>query len=245
MSKQILIYVFIFMMIFTLGCLDNSIEEPNEKDIISKFTEHQMSIRNYSGELFTEPGTQSNLSEYCRVFIKYPGKFKAEYISSYTRNNGTISILNGSRLIEYDPLNNRTLVFETNPEGNSLTALDYQGLLKKIIPVGNISYLGVGFIDNKSTYILDIKPEDPEETFNEKYSAYQISLAKVWVDPESWTAKKIELYGKEGLNPVVTVNYLNLTVNGEIQDNIFSSEQYLQYEITTPPIHPPQIFETG
>lgn len=245
MNKQLLIIVLILGTAFTLGCLDNSIKEPNEDDIISSFTSHQMSIWNYSGELLIESGISGILPEECRIFVKYPSKIKAEYIQSSTRDNGTISILNGSRLIEYYPLSNRTLVFETNPDGNSLTALDYLGLLKKIIPEGNLSYQGVEYIDNKSTYVIDISPENPDELFIEKYSAYQISLARVWIDSESWIVKKIELYGKEVLSPIVTVNYRNLTVNGDIPDDVFNSEQYLQYEIITPPSHPPVIYETG
>lgn len=244
MNKKKLTIVLILGIVFTLGCLDNSGEEPDGNDIISAFTEHQMSIRSYSGELLIEESIQNNKPEYCRVHIKYPEKFKAESISSYTRSNGTISILNGSQLTEYDPLSNRTLVFETNPEGNSLTALDYQGLLKEIIPMGNLSYLGTESIDERSAYLIDIKHESPDEIFSEKYSGYQISKAKVWIDPESWIMKKMELYGKDGTGPLVIVSYSTITVNDEIPDDVFSPEQYLEYEIITPPTHPLQIYDT-
>ena len=229
-------------MIFVLGCSKNPITETDEIEIISTFTEHQMSIKDYSGIVLIKSDIRGSIPEQCKIYVRYPDKIKAEYIQSSIRHNGTVSILNGSILLEYDPVNNETILFETNPDGNSLTGLDYQGLLKKIISMGNISYSGVEYIDNIPVYLIDIRPEKPHEVFEQKYCEYRFSLARAWVDPELWIVKRIELYDSGGTRSVVTVNYQELSVNTGISENIFSSEQYLLYKIITPPTHPSHIY---
>lgn len=244
MNGKHLILILVGVIIIS-GCVANQIGKLDEKEIISTFTEHQMSIEDYSGIVLIESGLGGDIEEQYRIYVKYPDKFKTECLLSSKRHSGIITIVNGNEYIRYDPVYNNTLMAETNLEGNCIIRLDYQGLLKKIIPMGNITYSGIDYIDNRPAYLIEIRLEKPDDILMLKCSSsYQFSLAKVWVDPESWIVKKIELYYPDRVAPEVTLNYQDLLVNRGISDNVFSLEQYLQYEIVTPapPPHPSHVF---
>lgn len=245
MKFESFVIILILLSIFTSGCTTNQTLESDENKIITSFTDHQTSVKDYSGTVSLKSNNQNRVSELYKIYVRCPGKYKVEYIESSSRHKGTVSILDAGEFLEFDPVNNATTRSEINPDGNSLTSRDYQGLLNRIIPAGNVSYFGVEYIEKQPVYLIEIRPKKPGTAFNQKYSEFQFSLVKAWVDPASWVVKRIDLYDSEGTRLIVTVNYQELSVNSGISDDVFNAEQYLQYITITPPIHPPIVMYPG
>ena len=242
MRTESVVIILILLSIFTSGCTTNQTLESDGNKIITSFTEHQTLISDYSGTVSLSSDSMNRISESYKIHVRYPDKYKVEYVGTSGHHEGTVSILNGSEFLEYDPLSNMTTLSEINPEGNSLTSRDYQGLLNRIIPVGNISYAGVEYRENHPFYIIEIRQEKLDTYFDLKYSEYRFSLARAWVDPDSWSVKRIELDDFGTAQPIVTADYKDLLVNRGIPDDIFNPEQYKRGTIITPPTHPPRIF---
>jgi len=245
MKIESLMIVLILACIFLSGCTKTPTPESDENKIITLFTEHQMSIKDYSGTVSLKTDDRNSVSERYKIYVKYPDRYKVEYLESSSRHTGTVSILEAGEFLEYDPVNNATITAEINPEGNAATNRDYLGLLNRIIPMGNTSYAGVAYIENKPVYLIEISPEKPGDAFNLKYSEYRFSLARAWVDPESWIVKRIELFDSERSHRIVSVNYGELLMNSGLSDTVFDPRPYLQYGTITPPTHPPVVMYPG
>lgn len=243
MKTEWIVLILILVSASVTGCSTKQISESDSKTVISTFSGHQMAISDYSGTVLITSGRRGNAPEQYKIHARYPDKIKIEYIKSSTRPEGMVSLLNGSTYLEYHPVNRETMIFETDPEGNSLTSHDYQGLLKKIIPGGNISYLGIDNKGNSPAFLVEITPEQPEDEFALRYSEYRFNRARVWVDPELWVVKTIVLVDYPDTQPIITAEYQDLSVNRGIPDNVFSEDRYLQGRVIISSTHPPKVFE--
>jgi outer membrane lipoprotein-sorting protein len=244
-TESVMVILILLGIFFTSGCTKEQTLESDENKIIMSLSEHLTSIRDYSGTVLLKTYDQDPVLEKYRIHVRYPDNYKVEYIESSRRNGGVISILDTNEFLEYDPVNSQTIQAQVNSEGNSVTSHDFPGLLNRIIPEGNISYSGVEYLENQPAYIIEIQPEKPGDAFNLKYSEFRFSLIKVWVDPETWIVKKINLYDSNGTRLIVSADYQELSVNSGFPDDVFSKDDYLQYTIVTAPTHPPIVKYPG
>jgi outer membrane lipoprotein-sorting protein len=244
-TESVMIILILLGIFFTSGCTKEQTLESDENKIIMSFSEHLTSIRDYSGTVLQKIYHQDPVLEQYRIHVRYPDNYKVEYIESSHRNAGIILILDANEFLEYDLVNSQTIQAQVNPEGNSVTSHDYLGLLNQILPEGNIRYTGVEYLENQPAYVIEIQPEKPGDDFNLKYSEFRFSLVKVWVDPETWVVKKIELYDSNGNGLIVSAEYQELSENSGFPDDVFSKDDYLQYTIVTAPTHPPIVKYPG
>ena len=242
--KNIIVITLLVAACLFSGCAETKSPQPDGAIIIRTFSENLLSVQEYSGKVTINPGNPKLSSESYSIFIRYPDNFRIEYTDSKSRHKGSVSILNGNTLIEYDPVNNETMILETDPYANSCTSHDYLGLLRQIIPENTIRYAGTDHIPGQQHYILEIIPQNGT-TFNQKYSEYQFSLVRVWVSPGSWAVKKIDLVDTKTNQRIVTADYKELLVNEGLRDDLFSSSQYLQYRTIVAPTHPPVVMYPG
>lgn len=127
--------------IIIAGCTKTPVPETDGNKIITSFTEHRISIKDYSGTISLTTGNQNPVSELNRIYVRYPDRYKVEHLESSNRQIKSITILNGGEFIEQDLINNVTKQYpEIDPEGNAATIRDYPGLVNRIIPQGNIRY---------------------------------------------------------------------------------------------------------
>lgn len=232
------VIILILLSITISGCTTNKTPEPDQNTIITSFTGHQASIKDYSGTVFLKTGNPNRVAERYKISVRYPGNYTVEYLESPGQHTGTIALLNSGAFLEYDPVNNTTVQSEVNPEGNSVTSHDYLGLLNRIIPEGNLSYLGVDYIDKKPLHVIEIRQEKPGTGFSQKYSEFSFSLVKVWVYPDTAMVKRIDLFDSDGTRLIASADYQELSINSGISDTVFDSGKYMQYRIITAPTHP-------
>jgi outer membrane lipoprotein-sorting protein len=221
------------------GCVRDQTPEPDNATILSTFREHQLAVRDYSATVSVT--SRGEKPEEFTINARYPDSIRIDYLESSARHHGTVSILNKSRYLEFDPFNNETILFETDPEGNAVTSLDFQGLVKKIVVGGNNTYAGTGIVEGREFSLIDLTLAG-SQYFDEKYTSSRFSRARIWVDPSSWQAKRVALYAQDQNIPVVSADYRNMTVNAGIPDLLFDEDPYLRYSIVTPPTHPPFVY---
>jgi outer membrane lipoprotein-sorting protein len=239
------VIILVLVCIIVSGCTQSPALESDKGKIVTSFTGHQASIKDYTGTVSVSADGQNPMAERYRISVRYPEKLKIEYLESSGRYPGTVSILDASQYLEYSPYTNTTIASEVNPDGNAATGRDYQGLLNRIIPEGNISYAGIDYQEIQPVYLIEITPVNPQHVFSPRYSEFRFNRVKVWVDPESWTAKRIDLYDSNGSRLIVSAIYSDLQVNSGIPDPVFASQEYLQHLIITPPTHPPVVTYPG
>ncbi|MFA4878094.1 MAG: hypothetical protein WC586_11845 [Methanoregula sp.] len=245
MKTESFVSILILLCIIASGCLSIQTLESDKNKIMTSFTEHQSSIKDYSGTVSLTYDNENHISEYYKIQVRYPDKYKVEYLESSGRNPGTILIANAGTFVEFDPVHKATTTAEINPNGNEATSRDYQGLLNRLIPLGNTSFAGVDYLEKHPAYLIEIRPKRPGDDFNLKFSEFRFSRVKAWVDAGSWLVKRIELYDSDGTRRIVSADYQDLSINSGISDTVFGTERYMQYSNFTAPIHPPIVKYPG
>lgn len=237
--------VFFMLLLFfsaaIAGCTHDNAAVPDNSTIAITFTERQAAISDYQGTVLVK--YSDGQSENFHIRVRYPDKIRIDYLDSPIRHAGTVAILNASIYTEYSPSANETIVFETDPEGNSIASHDMQGFLKTIIPKSEICYAGSATIENRRVYTIEMT-SDQLQYYDVKSSEYRLSRARVFVDPKSWRATRIEFYQPFQPAPVITADYRDLVTNSGIADIWFDETPLLQYTIVRPPTHPPIVFQT-
>ena len=245
MRTDFFIIILVLVCIIS-GCTKTPIPETDGNKIITSYTEHQISIKDYSGTISLTTGNQNPVSELFRIYVRYPDRYKVEHLESSNRQIRSVTILKGGEFIEHDLIRDVTKQHpEIDPEGNDATIRDYLGLMNRIIPRGNISYAGVGTLEKKPVFIIEIRPEKPQDTFRIRYYDQHFSLARVWIDQESWIVKRIDLFESDGTRQIASVKYEELHVNSGIPDTVFESKMNLEYIAVIPPTHPPVVTYPG
>lgn len=240
--RQILCIIGIFFLIFLLaGCMEKPGSGPDEKTIITSVTGQLASIHDYTAAISVDRGADE--TDRYHIFVRYPGEIRADVIASQHWHPGSILILSGSTLIESDPTVNTTTVLNTDPGGNLLTALDFPGLLKRILVNGTATFSGTVNTPGGPRYAVEFVPGDLRESFDLRYSDYRFDRAILYADTGTFAIKEIALYDSGGKNLLERVEYQDLSINPGIPDDTFRADLFLLGNVVTEQTHPPTVFD--
>jgi outer membrane lipoprotein-sorting protein len=197
LTKKIAFALFLISCaIFTSGCVNELEAEDTEliaenteliaEEIAAKMQEKENNIEDSSYTLcittFLE-GEKVQESEFDIVWKK-PNMKKT--ITKGTENE-TVMIYDGKIEWFYDPGTNAVQKIIV-PEEYQESDLDYFKLFNDILDEYDVSVLGNDTIDGRTAYLLEAKPKEGREESN------LLDEIKIWVDKETWTPLKYEIY---------------------------------------------------
>lgn len=215
--QKYLIVVLLFALMAVSGCTDNTNSELTGDEIVDRFVAQQESARDYTA-LFTRTiglTLETPFVDTIRIAVKKPCCYRVEYLESPERGNGTLAVSDGQEIWWYYPSENRYRQTTVNdPTRTKLTELDYQTTAGTILKENNTTYVGDDVIDGETTYVVEATSDDPL-----KHSLTPFSKIRVWIDPHSWMAKRIEFF-YESDAPMDRIEYSEIQTNVGISSDI-------------------------
>ncbi len=180
-----------------------SMMEAKQAEIVD-FSATMVMTSSYGGEGMTMRATMVTIP---------PDKSRVEYIEP-AELAGMVMVTNGSTMWTYDPINNQVTKMALPDDMPS--GMDYTQIVKGILDENDISLEGIEDVGGRSTYVIEATPK------NESNHTF-ISRTRVWVDRENWMLLETEMYDADG-NPMVKVEYQDMTFNTGVLDNVFIFE---------------------
>ena len=212
-TKQIAAAAIVLAAVLLAGCVDQ-VSEMSADEIASMMEAKQAEITDFSATMVmtSSYGGEGMTMQATMVTIP-PDKSRVEYIEP-AELAGTVMVTNGSTMWTYDPAKNQVTKMAL-PE-DMPSEMDYTQIVKGILDGNDISLEGIEDVGGRSTYVIEATPK------NESDREF-ISRTRVWVDRENWMLLGTEMYDADG-NPMVKVEYRDITFNTGIQDSEFIFE---------------------
>ena len=186
-------------------------------EVAEKFVQQQDAIRDLSAtvEITTEYYPPKD-----RFLIqkKDPYNYRIEFLISGSEATGTLVMTNGTDIWWYSPLT-KTVRTTTHfdPNVTWFTQSDYQKMVKDLFEHHPHSYnLNMTDVGNNS-YVM-VFSALPGEPFHNLPNEFQ--NARVWIDADTWIAKRIEFYNAAWPSPMI-IEYNDVRVNRGIPDTTF------------------------
>ncbi|MEA1945205.1 MAG: outer membrane lipoprotein-sorting protein [Euryarchaeota archaeon] len=212
MKKQIAAVLMVLAAVLLTGCVDQ-MSEMSADQIAARMEAKQESIKDFSAMMVMTSFAGETETTHAKIMTKMPDKTRSEFIEP-AEFAGTSAVRNGSTMWMYDPAKNQVTKM-TLPEDEPFE-MDYTELVKDLMDENDISYKGTENVGGRSTYVIEATPKDESKR---KF----ISKTRVWVDRENWMLLGTEMYDADG-NPMVKVEYRDITFNTGIQDSEFIFE---------------------
>ncbi len=208
--KQIAAVLLVLAAVLISGCT----EQMSADQIAARMEAQHESIEDFSATMVMTSSFAGE-TENTRVLImtKTPDKTRSELIEP-AELAGTVMVRNGSTMWTYDPAKNQVTKMVL-PEDEPFE-MDYTELVKNLMDENEISYKGTENLYGRSTYVIEATPRDEADR---EFS----SKTRVWVDCENWMLLGTEMYDNDG-NPVMKVQYMDVTFNTGIPDSEFIFE---------------------
>ncbi len=187
------------------------------QDIAGKFVHQQDTLQDFSATVDVAMISYPNADRF-QVQKKNPISYRLEYLQSGSEPRGTLIITDGSVIWWYSPLTkkvHRTTHFD--PNETYFTQRDYQKMVRDLFEQHPhaFSLIRNNFSNNSYVVEFSAQPKDPFANIPGNYQN-----ARVWIDMDTWIAKKIELYNDSGPAPV-SVEYRDIRVNSSIAASQF------------------------
>ena len=219
-TKQIASVLLVLAAVLTSGCTDQ-ISEMSADEIASMMEAKQESIVDFSATMvMTSSFGGEGMTMRATMVTIPPDKSRIEYIEP-AELAGTVMVTNGSTMWTYDPAKNQVTKMAL-PE-DMPSAMDYTQIVKGILDENDISLEGIEDVGGRSTYVIEATPRNES---NRKF----ISRTRVWVDRENWMLLGTEMYDTDG-NPMVKVEYRDITFNTGVLDSEFTFEAPVGAEV--------------
>jgi len=213
-TKQIASALIVIAAILLTGCVDQ-MSEMSADEIASMMEAKQESIEDFSATMVMTSFAGETETTHATIMTKMPDKTRSEFIEP-AELEGTVMVRNGSTMWMYDPAKNQVTTMELPDMGDEPFEIDYTSIVKDLMDENDISYKGTENVGGRSAYVIEATPIDEA---NRKF----ISRTRVWVDRENWMLLGTEMYNADG-NPMVKVEYRDITFNTGIQDSEFIFE---------------------
>ncbi len=208
--QQYLIVVLLFALMAASGCTDVGSKAMTGDEIVDRFVAQQESVRDYTAAFTRTIGLtlETPFVDTIRIAVKKPYCYQVEYLESLERGNGTLAVSDGQEIWWYYPSENSYRQTAVNdPTRTTLTELDYQTTAGTILKENNATYVGDDVIDGEMMYVVEATSDDPL-----KHSLTLFSKIRVWIDPGSWMAKRVEFFYESEI-PIVRVEYSEVRTN--------------------------------
>ncbi len=211
--RLILVLAFITVALFVSGCTEKNL---NAEEITSQILDKENSTQDYSYTMHMTSyiGEKTEEIEYKTMF-KRPNMF-ISIATKPGKQNQNIRILDGEFMWTYiQDTNTVTKIAISNiPEPMKN---DYANIIDRFLNDTSVTLLGEENIDGRTTYLLEITPEETDGYSELLYKT------KIWVDQETWMPLKYEIYSGNG-NLTMKLEILDLKVNTGIPDSEFKFE---------------------
>ena len=211
MKKQIAAVLLVLAAVLISGCA----EQMSADQIAARMEAKQESIGDFSATMVMTSFAGETETTHAKIMTKMPDKTRSEFIEP-AEFAGTVMVRNGSMMWMYDPAKNQVTKMELPDIGDEPFEMDYTELVRDLMDENDISYKGTENVGGRSTYVIEATPKDEA---NRKF----ISKTRIWVDHENWMLIGTEMYDADG-NPMVKVEYRDVTFNTGIQDSEFIFE---------------------
>jgi len=209
-------------LIFCAGCVSTPTPTSTPENltapvIAEKFVHLQDTMQDLSAtiEITTEyyPNKDMFLMQ-----KKNPYNYRIEYLISGSEATGTLVITNGTVIWWYSPLT-KTVRTTTHfdPNVTWFTQSDYQKMVKDLFEHHPHAY-NLNMTDEGNNSYVIVFSALPGEPFHELPNEYQ--NARVWIDADTWIAKRIEFYNATWPSPMI-IEYKDVRVNLGIPENTF------------------------
>lgn len=234
----------IVCLVLGAGCVsDPTPQSPPENlavpDIAGKFIHQQDTLQDFSATVDISTISYPNTDRF-QVQKKNPFSYRLEYLQSGSEPRGTLIITDGSVIWWYSPLTknvHRTTHFD--PDETYFTRRDYQKMVRDLFNQHPHAFSLIRNDFGNNSYVVEFSAQ-PGDSFTNLPDNYQ--NARVWIDRDTWIAKKIELYNTSGPAPV-SVEYRDIRVNSSIAGSQFILDPG---KVPNPPVefrhHDPVIF---
>ena len=214
-TKQIAAATIVLAAVLLTGCVDQ-VSEMSADEIASMMEAKQESIEDFSATMvMTSSYGGEDMTMQARMVTIPPDKSRVEYIEP-AELAGTVMVTNGSTMWTYDPAKNKVTKMELPDMGDEPFEMDYTSIVKDLMDENDISLEGTEDVGGRSTYVIEATPKNES---NRRF----ISKTRVWVDRENWMLLGTEMYDADG-NPMVKVEYKDITFNAGIPDSEFIFE---------------------
>lgn len=173
------------------------------QDIAGKFVHQQDTLQDFSATVDIAMESYPNKDSF-QFQKKNPYSYRLEYLRSGSEPRGTLIITDGSVIWWYSPLTknvHRTTHFD--PGETCFTRRDHQKMVRNLFEQHPYAYNLSSVDPSNNSYVVNFSAQ-PNDPFTNLPGNYQ--NARVWIDTETWIAKKIEFYNDSGPAPF-TVEY--------------------------------------
>lgn len=186
-------------------------------EIAEKFVHQQDTLQDLSATVeitteYTPPKDRFLMQK------KDPYNYRIEFLISGSEATGTLVMTNGTVIWWYSPLT-KTVRTTTHfdPNVTWFTQSDYQKMVKDLFEYYPDAYtlIGIDRVNNSYVMVFSALPGEPFGDLPNKYQN-----ARIWIDADSWIAKRIEFYNTTWPLPM-TVEYRDIRVNRGIPDSEF------------------------
>ncbi|MCK9591622.1 MAG: DUF4367 domain-containing protein [Methanoregula sp.] len=206
----------IVCLIFSTGCTSTH-ANLTAPEVAGKFIHQQDAIRDLVAtvEISTEYTPPQD-----RFLVQKKDLYshRIEFLLSGSEATGTLVITNGSVIWWYSPLT-KTVSTTTHfdPNVTWFTQSDYQKIVKDLFVLHPHAY-NLSRIDQANNSYVLVFSALPGEPFHDLPNEYQ--NARVWIDADTWIAKRIEFYNTQWPSPMI-IEYKDVRVNSGISDSEF------------------------
>ncbi len=218
-----LFFGLIVCLVLGAGCVSaptpaSTPENPTAPIIAEKFVHQQDTIRDLSATVEITTEDYPNKDRFV-VQKKDPHHYRIEYLMSGGEANGTLIVTNGNVIWWYSPLT-KTVRTTTHidPDETYFTQRDYQKIVRDLFERYPRAFYLSRIDAGNNSYVM-IFSALPNESFSGLPQDYQ--NARVWIDADSWIAKRIEFFNSDWPAPM-TVEYRDIRVNSGIPDSEFA-----------------------
>ena len=224
MRKQIIftgfagsiVTVLIVCILLGAGCTSMPVNL-TAQDIAEKFVHQQDSLQDFSATVDIAMVSYPNKDSF-QLQKKNPYSYRLEYLQSGSEPRGTLIITDGNVIWWYSPLTkniHRTTHFD--PGETYFTQRDYQKMVRDLFEQHPRAFNLSGIDRGNNSWVVEFsaQPGDPFTNLPDNYQN-----ARVWIDTDTWIAKKIEFSTSSEPAPF-TVEYRDIRVNSGIADSQF------------------------
>lgn len=201
--------VVVMGVVFT-GCVEDlsptqiAKEMQEKQDSIEDIT---MTIKGYSNSYIFGESTIIEIKQ----ISKKPKMMRVEYIQP-AEIAGQIMVSDGKTLWMYDPTENQVITMDI-PETGQPSEMDHMEFIAEVLNNSEISFHGSEIIDGRSTYVIEMIPEETGGHFFHEKTIF-------WVDKVTWMPLRIEMYDNES-KLVDTMEFKNIEINTGVPDTVF------------------------
>lgn len=187
------------------------------QEIAGNFVHQQDTLQDFSASVDIDMISYPN-KDHFQFQKKNPLSFRLEYLQSGSEPRGTLIITDGRVMWWYSPLTknvHRTTHFD--PAETYFTQRDYQKMVRDLFEQHPRAFSLIKNDIGNNSYVMEFsaQPGDPFTNLPENSQN-----ARVWIDTDTWIAKKNEFYNTSG-PASFTVEYRDIQINQGLADTQF------------------------